>query len=219
MRLLELRLIAFGLFSDETLDLSDPGLHVVYGPNEAGKSTSLRAISGLLYGIPERTPDAHLHLPKALRIGGRISFGDETIDVVRRKGRKNTLLSPAELPLDEATVKRALGGVSRELFLSMFGLDHRTLRDGAKALLKGEGAVGESLFDAGGARGIGDVLAGLRAEADQLYKAKGRNQLLNQALADLKESHTSVTISEVSPPSCVVVVGLVVVGLVHPPRH
>jgi len=199
VRLLELRLIAFGLFSDETLDLSDPGLHVVYGPNEAGKSTSLRAISGLLYGIPERTPDAHLHLPKALRIGGRISFGDETIDVVRRKGRKNTLLSPAEQPLDEATVKRALGGVSRELFLSMFGLDHRTLRDGAKALLKGEGAVGESLFDAGGARGIGDVLAGLRAEADQLYKAKGRNQLLNQALADLKESHTSVTISEVSP--------------------
>ena len=62
MRLRDLQLIRFGHFSDLKLDFAAEGkrFHVIYGENEAGKSTALRAISGLLYGVPERTSDAHL---------------------------------------------------------------------------------------------------------------------------------------------------------------
>ena len=121
MRLLELDLIAFGAFEGQTLDLSAEGpvVHVVYGPNEAGKSTALRAITGLLYGIPERTKDAFLHKPPALRIGGKIEHAGEVLSLVRRKGRKNTLLDPAGEAMDDAPLSRALGGVSQELFLSL----------------------------------------------------------------------------------------------------
>ena len=35
------------------------GLHVVYGANEAGKSTALRAVRDLLYGFEHRTRDSH----------------------------------------------------------------------------------------------------------------------------------------------------------------
>ena len=40
------KLLAYGPFTDKILDFSDGGfgLHVVYGPNEAGKSTALRAL-------------------------------------------------------------------------------------------------------------------------------------------------------------------------------
>ncbi|MCA9621254.1 MAG: AAA family ATPase, partial [Myxococcales bacterium] len=122
MKLLELSLLAYGPFSGERLDLSAPGLQVVFGPNEAGKSTSLRAITGLLYGIAERTGDNHLHGNKGLRIGGKLSHQGEVLEVVRRKGRRKTLLDPAGDPIDEARLTRMLGGVSRELFLTMFGL-------------------------------------------------------------------------------------------------
>ena len=46
MKLLGLDLIAFGPFTDKRLDLADgrEGLHLVYGPNEAGKSSALRGI-------------------------------------------------------------------------------------------------------------------------------------------------------------------------------
>ncbi|MBU4054152.1 MAG: AAA family ATPase, partial [Proteobacteria bacterium] len=46
MRIDELRLIAFGPFTGTTLDLSQgrEGFHIIYGPNEAGKSSSLRAL-------------------------------------------------------------------------------------------------------------------------------------------------------------------------------
>lgn len=201
MRLLELKLLAFGAFENETLDLSAPGpvLHVVYGPNEAGKSTALRAITGLLYGIPERTGDAFLHGNRGLRIGGRIEHAGETLDVVRRKGRKKTLLDPAGEPIDEAPLLRALGGVSEEIFLTMFGLDHRTLRHGAEALLRGEGGLGESLFDAGGAQGIGEVLAELHAGAEALYKPRGQNQPLAEAFRAYTEAGSTITQRDVEP--------------------
>lgn len=62
MKIIELRLSAFGPFTNRVLDLSagDQGLHVIFGPNEAGKSSALRAIYALLYGIPAQTADAYL---------------------------------------------------------------------------------------------------------------------------------------------------------------
>jgi len=63
VRFLSLDLLAFGPFADEHLDLSagDYGLHVIYGPNEAGKSTCLRALSQLLYGFDHRSSDNFVH--------------------------------------------------------------------------------------------------------------------------------------------------------------
>ena len=54
MRLRRLDLLKYGAFTDQTLTFNGDrfGLHIVYGPNEAGKSTTLRAIRHLLFGIP-----------------------------------------------------------------------------------------------------------------------------------------------------------------------
>src|SRR5690606_1264514 len=54
VRFRTLRFAPFGPFSDFALEL-DPGVNLVFGRNEAGKSTALRAVRGLLFGIPERT--------------------------------------------------------------------------------------------------------------------------------------------------------------------
>ena len=61
-----------------TLDFSAPrpALHVVYGPNEAGKSTALRAVTGLLYGIPRSTAGRARARPADLRIGARLAGAD-----------------------------------------------------------------------------------------------------------------------------------------------
>src|SRR5215831_12509872 len=103
MRFLALSLAAWGPFSGKALDLSAPGVHVVYGKNEAGKSTSLRAIRGLLYGIPKNTPDAHTHAMKDLRVGATLEASDGArLEIVRRKGNVNTLLDARGEPIDEA---------------------------------------------------------------------------------------------------------------------
>jgi len=53
MRLDQLILHGFGRFTGETMDLS-AGLNVIYGPNEAGKSTLQRFIIGMFYGQKKR---------------------------------------------------------------------------------------------------------------------------------------------------------------------
>ncbi|EYF05828.1 ATP-binding protein [Chondromyces apiculatus] len=186
MRILELHLLAFGPFSDLRLDFSAPApaLHVIYGPNEAGKSTALRAISGFLYGIPHITPDDHRHRAPDLRVGGRLeNAAGQSLAVVRRKGRVKTLFDENEQASDDSLLRPFLGGVSEDLFRTMFGLNHETLRQGAEALLAGGGDVGESLFGAGlGGAGLHQVLTELRAEAEKLFTPQARIKPVNEAI-------------------------------------
>ena len=70
MKIERLYLKAYGVFSDQRLDFAGgPDFHVIYGPNEAGKSTTLRALIGLLFGIEERTADNFIHPHPQLRVG------------------------------------------------------------------------------------------------------------------------------------------------------
>lgn len=54
MRIEQLNLTAFGRFHARSLRLQ-PGLNLIYGQNEAGKSTIQRFILGMLYGFKKRT--------------------------------------------------------------------------------------------------------------------------------------------------------------------
>ena len=194
MRIVSLDLAAYGPFTGTTLDLSrEGGLDVVYGANEAGKSTALRAIRGLFFGIAEKTTDDHKHAMKDLRVGARLRDVDGTeLVCVRRKGRKSTLLSPSGEPLDEAVLARMLAGVSEALFVTTFGLDHETLRQGAEALLAGKGSVGESLLEAGlGARGLHALLGELRAEADGIHTPQAKQKPLAVTIAAYKAAEKS----------------------------
>ncbi|WP_437875637.1 AAA family ATPase [Sorangium sp. So ce513] len=204
MQILELHLLAFGPFTDLRLDFSapSPGLHVIYGPNEAGKSTALRAIRGLLYGIPHITPDAHLHHNTDLRVGGRLAGrGGAALALVRRKGRVKTLRDPDDNPLDDGALAPLLGGVTEDLFRTSFGLDHDTLRQGAEALLQGKGDVGQSLFGAGlGGPGLQQLLTTLRQEADEIFTPQARTRPLNEAIKAFEEARSRAK-SAARPPA------------------
>ena len=68
MRIAALRLLAYGPFTDRSLEFGDkPGFHLVYGDNEAGKSTALRALSSVLFGYPHVVIDDHKHDAKDIR--------------------------------------------------------------------------------------------------------------------------------------------------------
>ena len=48
-----IRIDAFGRFADKTVGPFSPGLNVVFGRNEAGKSTMSAFVDGVLFGWPE----------------------------------------------------------------------------------------------------------------------------------------------------------------------
>jgi uncharacterized protein YhaN len=192
MRILALDLIAFGPFTGRHVDLSGgtPGLHVVYGPNEAGKSSALRALTCLLFGFPERSPDTYLHPGDKLRVGGRLWRADGSeLRFVRRKGRRNTLLSVQGEPLAEDLLAPFLGGVGLELFRTLFGIDHETLVQGARDILRQKGEIGQALFSAGlGIANLRGVLQALEDEAGALYAPRGTTRTINSSVTEYRDA-------------------------------
>jgi uncharacterized protein YhaN len=191
MRLGTVDLFAFGRFTGETLRFSNaPGtIDIVYGDNEAGKSTSLRAVASFLYGIPVRTTDDFVHQKPTLRIGAEVITSEGTaIRLLRRKGAKDTLRDANDAPLAEDVLARLLGGLDRDLFEQMFALSPGALAAGAHDLLVGSGSVGEALFGASvGLTGINDLLQSLEAEATDLFKPGGSVPVLNASLRELDD--------------------------------
>ena len=188
MKLLKLELLKFGPFTDRWLDFSPrtQGLHIIFGPNEAGKSTALRAVTGLLFGIPERTLDDHVHSPQELRIGATIlPENGQAFCVRRRKGRKNTLLDAEEQPIPEERLSRFFPGMSREFFHNLFGLSHDRLSEGGQDLLRGRGSLGQSLFGAGvGLGSLHRLLSNLSGTADKLFTPRAPKRPINEAISE-----------------------------------
>lgn len=206
MKLGRLLLRAFGPFTDVEINFGDPdsqkapNLHVIFGPNEAGKSCALRAMTDLRFGIPLRSTDGFLHPTHELAIAGTFVNGaSEPISLVRCKKRNVSLfwfdpITGAPIPSPEVgqEYKAALtGGLTREEFEAMYGLDHERLRAGGKRLLEGQGELGMALFEASaGTRGVAAVIAALEEDARALFNPHGQAQkaTINKARADL-ETH------------------------------
>ncbi|MCC6202010.1 MAG: AAA family ATPase [Gammaproteobacteria bacterium] len=200
MRIARLYLRAFGAFSARDIEFVPAGvndLQLIFGPNEAGKSTILRAVTGLLFQIPERTDDRFLHGPGALQVGATLQLADGTRrSLLRRMGRKHTLFALDETtgaadtaqPIPEQQLTELLGGLDRDGYQHLFGLDLHHLIEGGEELLRGEGEVGRSLFQAAaGIAGLRELLAGLATEAEAIFKPRGSLGRLNRALREFDE--------------------------------
>ncbi|MBU1664212.1 MAG: AAA family ATPase, partial [Gammaproteobacteria bacterium] len=178
MRFRRLAIPAYGPFTDLALEFpnSKADFHLIYGRNEAGKSSLLRAIRDLLYGIHAQTADNFIHDYKDLRISAEIeSRAGQRLALQRRKGNRNTLLDADGNPLDEAALAPFLGPVDREFFTTMFGLGADELRQGAHDLLQGKGDLGQALFSASLAgTPVHHVLEVLDGEARTLFNGRAR---------------------------------------------
>jgi uncharacterized protein YhaN len=181
MRILRLDLLRYGPFTGKHLTFRpNAKLHLVFGPNEAGKSSSLAAIGDLLFGFPKRREYDFVHEASTLRVGARIAARDGSqLEFRRRRGNKHTLLSAGddEAPLQDDALSSYLGLLSREVFSRAFGLDSQALREGGSAMLESEGELGSALFAAAsGLTGLARLRRGLDAEADAIFAPRASKE-------------------------------------------
>ncbi|MCC7274783.1 MAG: AAA family ATPase [Alphaproteobacteria bacterium] len=171
MRLRRLAMERYGVYARREVAFADGGLTVVYGPNEAGKSTCLAAVGDLLFGIPHNSTHGQVFGYDGMRLEATLGLADGgTMTVRRRKGRGRTLVDAEGRPLDDAVLAPLLGATTRERFHALFGLDHASLRQGGRELLGAQGDIGRLILEAGGGlRALVDRIAALDAEADRLY--------------------------------------------------
>ncbi|MBC7478782.1 MAG: AAA family ATPase, partial [Pseudorhodobacter sp.] len=150
MRLNRLDLTRYGHFTDQSLtfplpEAGQPDLHLIYGPNEAGKSTTLTAWLDLLFGIPVQSRNNFLHPYSTLRIGAALGLDNGPVELSRIKKPAGSLLDRDGAPLPEALLQGALGGLTRDSYAAMFSLDDDTLEQGGDGILASKGDLGEML--------------------------------------------------------------------------
>ena len=202
MKLQKIYLSAFGPFTDKLLDFTaapahtSARVHLLFGPNEAGKSSALRAMADLRFGIPARSTDNFVHdSPKLLLTAVLEDADGQWVAVARRKKNKDALTAadpatgqPLATPVSAAIVQALTGGMDRAAFERSFGLDHARLREGGKELLKGEGELGAALFEASaGLQGIKTLLASLQDDAKTYYSPRATQAVIPEALRQIEE--------------------------------
>ena len=172
MRFSSLTLERYGRFENQQLNFHAglPDLHVIYGGNEAGKTTSLAAVSDLLFGFPQRSPYNFLFDYTLLRVGAVLEDDGRVLECRRKKGTSGTLLDAEDAAIDEAPLLAMLKGQKRETFGLLFSLDQEALRSGGMAMVEARNDLGRTLFAAGsGLTGISDELRRLEGEADAIW--------------------------------------------------
>jgi uncharacterized protein YhaN len=199
MRLVQLNLRAFGCFTNQVVDfdispqdaIGNPGLHIVFGGNEAGKSTALRALRAVLFGMNDMR-DAHLHPKDMLRVGLKVQTADgEILNVERRKGRgtKSLLFVDTEKAVPVEEWARVLPVDSVDLFEQMFALNYERLVEGGRQLAGFKNDVGQALLAAAG--DLGQTVMRMRDmldRAETIYNPRATSSKLRQALSAYQEA-------------------------------
>ena len=171
------RIDGFGIFRDYETDGQAAGLNVFLGPNEAGKSTLLAFLRGMLFGFPEGGA-AKRHYPplRGGTHGGtlRIEHEGERLSIERRVGRRSLRVTIADGRRgDGGDLERALAGIDAGAFQSVFAFGLSELEAFDSLSTRG---VRERLYSAmlaGAARSARRAIDRLSREAAEVLSPRG----------------------------------------------
>ncbi len=188
MKINRFNMIAYGPFTDKTLDMSgvDNGLHMVFGQNEAGKSTALRALIAFLYGFEHIVQDDWLHATNKLAVGGVLDLRNgQLLNLTRYKRRKNDLINnDTDQPVEQRFLDQYL--VSKNDFKNAYGISHDALRQGVETVLTSGGELGQTLFTAtSGLNLLKTILADLDQKQKALFAPRARKAVINNSISQL----------------------------------
>ena len=195
MRLNRLDLIRYGRFKDAEICFPKPAdgkpdVTVVFGQNEAGKSTAFNGFLELLFGFKGGAhPYAFRFDRSDLVVGAELELPERGTTVLRRNSKRTqSLLDSNERPINEAILSGALHGLTRDTYEERFSLNEKGLREGGERIAGAQGDLGQ-LLHAGlsGLTGMAQTLDSLAERADKFYKKRGRGTVLKTGSDRLKE--------------------------------
>lgn len=199
MRIVAIQVDGFGSLRERQLD-TDSSLAVFYGANEAGKSTLMGFVRAVLFGFPTRTNRSERYEPLGGGAhGGALTLLDEQGQRIRVErydapatGGKRASAGLVKVTLGDGTtggeelLNTLLGGLSADLYRSLFAFGLTELQE-LRTLQTDE--LSGYLYSAGlGVSGsaIMEAERKLTAQADGLYRPRGRNQEMNRLLKELE---------------------------------
>ncbi|AQY51895.1 hypothetical protein PWEIH_03036 [Listeria weihenstephanensis FSL R9-0317] len=196
MKISALEIIGYGRWENKRIDnLQD--FQLIFGQNEAGKSTIMAFIHSILFGFPTKQQSLPRMEPKNKgAYGGKLMLEDETngkVTVERLRGKATgdvTVYFEDGTIGHEAELEQLLGGMDRSRFQSIFSFDIHGLQNvqnlkevDFERYLLATGTIGSDVLIRAEER--------LQKRLDELFKPSGKNPKLNQQLQTLKQAFGS----------------------------
>jgi uncharacterized protein YhaN len=182
MRILTLDLRAWGHFAGRSLEFpNEQTVHLVIGPNQAGKSTARRGFLSILKGM-----DGEDSLPVALpgaELRAKVLVDGQEHDVQRlgRIERGRAWLGANGRPLTDT---EGWMPITRDVYAAVFCLDREGLDRSGRELARSDGELGSLFFAAGiGADILAKTRETLEARTTKLFSpnANGKTKEINAA--------------------------------------
>lgn len=193
MRLEKLHVEGFGHFHRRTIGPLDRNVTVLYGPNEAGKSTLLAFVRAILFGFPSRGRNQHYPPLAGGRHGGRIQLQDDAgarFTLERYAGTRGgpfVLRNAAgqELP-DSAVLQRLTGHASADLFRNIFAFSLDEIQSEG---LMHNAEVSDRIYSAGmGGSKLPEFTESLSKRKNELFRPRGSAQKIARLLRALADA-------------------------------
>ena len=205
MRLCRLSIDRFGHFTDKKFDFGavgdKPDFHIIYGPNESGKTTAMEAVMRLFYGFLTREDYDFKHSRNNLQVSGVLEIDGSQHHFTRLPTRSGSLVdTKTNRDLPEKTLATHLAGLSKENYHNLFYLNDETIVAGGEEIVQARGDIGQLLFSAAtGMANLSTVLDDVREKADDIWRkrasktraAKLKSEL-NQVESEIRDLDTSV---------------------------
>jgi uncharacterized protein YhaN len=192
LKIQEIHIYGFGQLNNMVIkELSD--FQVFYGENEAGKSTIMAFIHGILFGFPTKQTSELRYVPKnGTNYGGKLrvlfdEIGMATIERVRGKASGDVTVTLSDGTTgDETLLKQLLGNMDKGLFQAIFSFNLHGLQNIHQ--MKGE-ELGKFLFSTGtlGNERLAKSEAELQKELEARFKPSGKKPVVNEKLKALHE--------------------------------
>ena len=205
MRLAKLHLELFGHFEDAQFDFGgsvspkDSDFHVIYGPNEAGKSTLMEGYLRLLYGFPKRDQYAFMHQRQNLSVSGVMDSEGEHLFVRRVPTNEPSLRDEHGSPMLENAIQSYLHGLPQDDYRKLLCLNDDTIAEGGEEIINAKGEVGRLLFSStSGISNLSTILDEIKSHTDALYKKRGTTSEFAGLKRDVKEIEGRIKEYEIS---------------------
>ncbi|WP_242303961.1 AAA family ATPase [Bacillus cereus group sp. BfR-BA-01350] len=189
MRMEKLHIYGYGKLENVEMDLSM--LTVLYGENEAGKSTIRSFMKSILFGFPTR--GQRRYEPKeGGKYGGAITVQTEKYGRLKIERLPKTAAGEVTVYFEdgktggEEILNDILSGMNESLFESVFSFDMHGLQNIHQL---GEADIGNYLFSASavGSDALLQLDKKLEKEMDQRFKPSGRKPEINVSLQEMKK--------------------------------
>ncbi len=137
MKISDMQIDRFGAWSGLKIETLSDRLTVFYGPNEAGKTTLLQFVRGVLYGFAEPARLKYLAQTGGQRFGGTLHVASSLGEFwLRRQGTGDprsggtlTVLGRDGMIQPDQTLHALLGDVDEAIFNNVFALGLRELQE------------------------------------------------------------------------------------------